>query len=71
VPFPELTVRKREILDLIAGGHSNAKIARTLFVSPKTVRNHISHIFTKLQIADRTQSILRARETSLGRESPS
>ena len=47
-------------------GHSNAKIARSLFVSPKTVRNHISHIFTKLQIADRTQAILRAREAGLG-----
>jgi DNA-binding NarL/FixJ family response regulator len=52
----------RSGVGLIAGGHSNAKIARSLFVSPKTVRNHISHIFTKLQIADRTQAILRARE---------
>ena len=56
--FSELTSREREILDLIAQGHTNAKIARHLFVSPKTVRNHISHIFTKLQIADRTQAIL-------------
>ena len=65
-PFPELTVREREVLDLIAQGHNNARIARLLFVSPKTVRNHISNIFTKLQIADRTQAILRAREAGLG-----
>jgi DNA-binding NarL/FixJ family response regulator len=71
VPFPELTVREREVLDLIAQGHTNARIARRLFVSPKTVRNHISHIFTKLQIADRTQAILRAREAGLGRDEPS
>jgi DNA-binding NarL/FixJ family response regulator len=76
--FPELTAREREILDLIARereildliaqGHNNAKIARQLFVSPKTVRNHISHIFTKLQVADRTQAILWAREAGLGRD---
>lgn len=70
-PFPELTVREREVLDLIAQGHNNARIARSLFVSPKTVRNHISRIFTKLQIADRTQAILRAREAGLGRDDPS
>ena len=67
-PCSELTSREREILDLIAQGHNNAKIARQLFVSPKTVRNHISHIFTKLQIADRTQAILRAREAGLGQD---
>jgi len=66
--FSELTSREREILDLIARGHTNARIARQLFVSPKTVRNHISHIFTKLQIADRTQAILRTREAGLGRD---
>ena len=69
--FSELTSREREILDLIAQGHTNAKIARHLFVSPKTVRNHISHIFTKLQIADRTQAILRAREAGLGQDAAS
>jgi len=69
--FSELTSREREILDLIAQGHTNAKIARHLFVSPKTVRNHISHIFTKLQIADRTQAILRAREAGLGGDAAS
>ena len=67
-PFPELTAREREVLDLIAQSHNNARIAKLLFLSPKTVRNHISNIFTKLQIADRTQAILRAREAGLGRD---
>jgi DNA-binding NarL/FixJ family response regulator len=66
--FPELTSREREILDLIAQGHSNAKIAGRLFLSPKTVGNHISHIFTKLQVADRAHAIIRAREAGLGME---
>jgi len=66
--FPELSAREREILDLIARGHSNAKIAGRLFLSPKTVGNHISHIFTKLQVADRAHAIIRAREAGLGRE---
>jgi len=66
--FPELTSREVEILDLIAQGHSNAKIAGRLFLSPKTVGNHISHIFTKLQVADRAHAIIRAREGGLGRE---
>ncbi len=66
--FPELTAREVEILDLIALGHSNAKIAARLFVSPKTVANHLSHIFTKLQVADRAQALIRAREAGLGRE---
>jgi DNA-binding NarL/FixJ family response regulator len=60
--FPELTSREVEILDLIAQGHTNAKIAARLFVSPNTVRNHISHIFGKLQVADRSHAIVRARE---------
>ena len=66
--FPELTDREREILDLIAQDHSNAKIAARLYVIPKTVGNHISHIFTKLQVADRAHAIIRAREAGLGRE---
>jgi len=66
--FPELSAREVEILDLIAQGHSNAKIAGRLFLSPKTVGNHISHIFTKLQVADRAHAIIRAREAGLGRE---
>jgi DNA-binding NarL/FixJ family response regulator len=66
--FSELSVREVEILDLIAQGHSNAKIAARLFLSPKTVGNHISHIFTKLQVADRAHAIIRAREAGLGME---
>ncbi len=66
--FPELTSREVEILDLIAQGHTNAKIAARLYVSPNTVRNHISHIFSKLQVADRAHAIVRAREAGLGRE---
>jgi DNA-binding NarL/FixJ family response regulator len=66
--FPELSTREVEILDLIAQGHSNAKIAGRLFLSPKTVGNHISHIFTKLQVADRAHAIIRAREAGLGKE---
>ena len=66
--FPELSPREVEILDLIAQGHTNAKIAARLHLSPKTVGNHISHIFTKLQVADRAHAIIRAREAGLGRE---
>ena len=66
--FPELTSREVEILDLIAQGQPNAKIASRLYVSPNTVRNHISHIFAKLQVADRAHAIVRAREAGLGRE---
>jgi DNA-binding NarL/FixJ family response regulator len=64
--FPELTDREREILDLIAAGENNQEIARTLFLSLKTVRNYVSNIFTKLQVADRAQAIVRAREAGLG-----
>jgi DNA-binding NarL/FixJ family response regulator len=68
--FPQLTVREGEILDLIAHGLNNAEIARRLYVSQKTVRNHVSHIFLKLQVADRAQAIIRAREAGLGRDGP-
>ena len=64
--FPELTDREREVLDLIAQGLSNPEIASRLYLSPKTVRNHISNIFAKLQVADRAQAIVRAREAGLG-----
>ncbi|MBI1280099.1 MAG: response regulator [Anaerolineaceae bacterium] len=64
--FPELTEREREILNLIAGHQSNAEIARDLNVSLKTVRNHVSNIFSKLQVVDRAQAILKAREAGLG-----
>jgi DNA-binding NarL/FixJ family response regulator len=64
--FPELTDREREILDLIAHGRSNTEIAQRLVLSPKTVRNHVSNIFSKLQVADRAQAIVRARDAGLG-----
>ena len=64
--FPELTEREREVLDLIAQGLNNPEIAERLYLSPKTVRNHISNIFSKLQVADRAQAIVRAREAGLG-----
>lgn len=67
LPFPDLTNREREILDLLAAGHVNADIADSLFLSPKTVRNHVSRIFSKLQVADRAQAVVRAREAGLGR----
>jgi DNA-binding NarL/FixJ family response regulator len=64
--LPELTDREREILDLIAQGQSNAAIARQLVLSPKTISNYVSNIFSKLQVADRAQAMLRAREAGLG-----
>ena len=64
--FPELTEREREVLTLIARGRSNAQIADELSISLKTVRNHASNIFNKLQVADRTQAAIRAREAGLG-----
>jgi DNA-binding NarL/FixJ family response regulator len=64
--FPELTDRERQILDLIAHGLNNFQIAERLSLSAKTVRNHISNIFSKLQVADRAQAILRAREAGMG-----
>ncbi|GAA4541365.1 response regulator transcription factor [Amycolatopsis samaneae] len=64
--FPELTTREREVLELIASGHSNAFIASTLCLSPKTVRNHISNVFSKLHVADRAEAIVRARDAGLG-----
>ena len=64
--FPQLTDREREVLFLIAQGHKNSEIARRLVISPKTVRNHVSNIFSKLQVADRAQAIIRAREAGLG-----
>lgn len=66
-PFPELTEREREVLDLLAAGKSNHAIAADLVLSLKTVRNHVSNIFTKLQVPDRAQAIVRARDAGLGR----
>jgi DNA-binding NarL/FixJ family response regulator len=64
--FPELSDREREILDLIAQGASNGEIAERLVLSPKTVRNHVSNIFSKLQVADRAHAIIRGRDAGLG-----
>lgn len=66
-PFPQLTEREREILDLIAGAQRNHAIAERLGLSPKTVANHISAIFAKLQVTDRSEAIVRARQEGLGR----
>jgi DNA-binding NarL/FixJ family response regulator len=66
--FPELTEREEEILSLVAQGKINQEIAKELFVSLKTVRNHVSNIFLKLQVADRAQAVIRAREAGLGHE---
>ena len=63
--FPELTDREREILMLIAQGYTNAEMAQRLTLSGKTVRNHITNIFSKLQVADRAQAIVRARDAGL------
>ncbi len=63
--FPTLTERERQILQLIAHGHPNAAIAKELMVSPKTISNYISNIFAKLQVADRAQAIIRARDAGL------
>ncbi len=65
--FPDLTEREHEVLTLIAQGYTNTAIADRLVLSPKTVRNHVSNIFNKLQVADRAQAIVRAREAGLGR----
>lgn len=64
--FPDLTEREREILGFITQGKSNAEIAEELVLSPKTVSNHVSNIFSKLQVVDRAQAVLRARQAGLG-----
>ena len=65
-PFPQLTEREHEVLALLAAGRDNAAVARRLGVSSKTVRNHVSNIVTKLQVADRSGAIIRARDAGLG-----
>jgi DNA-binding NarL/FixJ family response regulator len=64
--FPLLTEREREVLEMIAAGKGNAIIAHELMISLKTVRNHVSNIFTKLQVSERSQVIVKAREAGLG-----
>lgn len=66
--FPQLTEREREILSLVAQGLNNAAIAGRVYLSPKTVRNMVSTIFSKLQVADRAEAIVRAREAGMGRD---
>jgi DNA-binding NarL/FixJ family response regulator len=64
--FPALTQREREVLDLVAAGKGNATIAHELMISLKTVRNHVSNIFTKLQVSDRSAAVVKARRAGLG-----
>lgn len=64
--FPTLTSREREILDLVARGYDNRRIARELVLSEKTVRNHVSNLFSKLQVTGRVEAIIRARNAGLG-----
>jgi DNA-binding NarL/FixJ family response regulator len=66
-PFPDLTSRERDVLDALTAGASTSQIADRLGLSDKTVRNHISNILTKLEVVDRTQAVLKAREAGLGR----
>jgi DNA-binding NarL/FixJ family response regulator len=66
--FPQLSEREREVLDLLARGYDNRRIARALFLSDKTVRNNVSTILTKLGAADRSEAVLRARRAGLGEE---
>ena len=65
-PFPELTPREHDILKLIAQGLTNTSIAERLSLSPKTVRNQVSIIFNKLQVVDRAEAIIKARNAGLG-----
>lgn len=66
LPFPELSDREREVLDLLARGYDNATIARRMVLSPKTVRNHVSNVLTKLGVPDRATAMIRARDEGLG-----
>jgi DNA-binding NarL/FixJ family response regulator len=66
--FSQLTDREREVLELVAQGRANASIAARLGLSQKTIRNHVSNILTKLQVADRAQAIVQARDAGLGHQ---
>lgn len=68
-PFAALTGREFEVLDLLAAGMPTARIAARLEVTPKTVSNHVSNILVKLQLADRTEAAVAARDAGLGRHS--
>jgi DNA-binding NarL/FixJ family response regulator len=65
--FPELTERERQVLDLLAQGYNNPEIAYRLAINSKTVRNHVSNILNKLQVADRAEALIRARDAGLGK----
>jgi DNA-binding NarL/FixJ family response regulator len=65
--FPDLTARERAVLDELAAGRDNTEIASRLFLSQKTVRNYVSAIFSKLQVAGRSEAIVKARDAGLGR----
>ncbi len=67
-PFPELTERERDVVGLIARGRTNAAIAAELSLTLKTVQNHVSNVFTKLQVTDRAGGVIKAREAGLGRD---
>jgi DNA-binding NarL/FixJ family response regulator len=66
LPFPELTAREREVLDLVAAGQNNLAISRMLGLSQKTVANHVSNVLNKVQAADRAEAIVKARRAGLG-----
>ena len=68
--FPTLTDREREVLELVAAGKGNATIAHELLISLKTVRNHVSNVFTKLQVSDRSAAIVKARRAGIGEGNP-
>jgi DNA-binding NarL/FixJ family response regulator len=68
-PFPQLTQREREILDGVAAGLTNAQIGQRMFLSAKTIANNVSNILTKLQVGERAQAIVMARDAGLGRPS--
>ncbi|MER5754179.1 response regulator transcription factor [Streptomyces sp. NPDC002088] len=70
LPFPELTAREREVLDLVARGHSNSRVAAELALAAKTVANHLSVIFTKLRVNGRTEAVILARQQGLGGDAP-
>jgi DNA-binding NarL/FixJ family response regulator len=65
-PFPQLSHRELDILELIARGLDNQTIARQLVLTPKTVRNHVSNVLAKLNAGDRSQAIVIARRSGLG-----
>ena len=71
VPFPQLTVREREVLELVARGLDNASIARRLVLSPKTVRNRVSDVLAKLHARTRAEAVSMARDAGIGEAGPS